>query len=159
MIVVMLGTFPTEFQRPLLELEDLCRQGTVDEEIVVQSGHTPFESSFMQIRPFIAPDELTDICSKARLIISHAGTGSLIKGIKLEKKVIAIARRAKYNEMVDDHQVELLETFAELNYILPWREENSLKELLNQIDAYTPSPYVSKKEVIIDYLDEYISKL
>lgn len=159
MIVVMLGTFPTEFQRPLLELEDLCGQGIIDEEIVVQSGHTPFESSFMQVRPFIAPDELTELCSKARVIISHAGTGSLIKGIKLEKKVIAIARRAKYNEMVDDHQVELLDTFAELNYIMPWREENSLKELLNQIDAYTPSPYVSKKEVIIDYLDEYISKL
>ncbi|WP_273566607.1 hypothetical protein [Maribacter halichondriae] len=87
MIVVMLGTFPTEFQRPLLELEDLCKKGIINEEIVVQSGHTPFESSFMQIRPFIAPDELTELCSKARLIISHAGTGSLIKGIKLEKRL------------------------------------------------------------------------
>lgn len=159
MILVTLGTFPTQFQRPLLALEDLCDRHIISEAVIVQNGHTQFESGFMQMRPFIPPDELTELSEKARIIISHAGTGSLIKGIKLGKKVIAIARRAKYTEMVDDHQVELLELFAEKNYVLPWWEDNTLENLLEKVEAFTPQPYISKKHVIIDYLEQYINSL
>ncbi|MGB5553486.1 MAG: PssE/Cps14G family polysaccharide biosynthesis glycosyltransferase [Flavobacteriaceae bacterium] len=159
MILVTLGTFPTEFTRPLIELERLLEQGLIKEEVIVQNGHTPFESKFMTLRPFMSPDEITELYKKARVIISHAGTGSLIKGIKLEKKVIAVARLSKYNEMVDDHQVELLDTFTELNYIYPWYETDQLNDILNAIDSFEPSPYISKKEVIINYLDDYINSL
>src|SRR5690606_26708968 len=108
MILVLLGTFPTAFPRPLMEIEALCQTGEIQEPVIVQSGHTHMESDHMEMRPFIPPDELSELCVGARVIITHAGTGSLIKGIKLQKKIIAVARLSKYNEMVDDHQVEIL---------------------------------------------------
>ncbi len=159
MILVLLGTFPTAFPRPLIEIEKLCKEGWLKEEIIVQNGHTQFESSYMTMRTFIPPDELTALCIDARIVISHAGTGSLTKAIKLGKKIIAVARLAKYQEMVDDHQVEILTVFSDLNYVLPWTDGVSLSTLLQSIEDFKPSPYVSNKQDIIKYLDDYITSL
>lgn len=159
MILVLLGTFPTGFPRPLKEIEVLCKDGVIEEEVIVQSGHTMMESPYMQMRPFIPPDELTELCLEARFLISHAGTGSLIKGLKLNKKIIAVARLSKYNEMVDDHQVEILKEFTDSGYILPWHEKEPLSKILASIDSFMPSSYISNKQNIINYLDQYIDSL
>lgn len=159
MILVLLGTFPTAFPRPLMEIEELCKTGEIQERVIVQSGHTHIESDHMEMRPFIPPDELSELCVAARVIITHAGTGSLIKGIKLHKKIIAVARLSKYNEMVDDHQVEILNEFTESGYILPWNEGDSLALILSRIDDFQPTPYKSNKQNIITYLEQYIASL
>lgn len=159
MILVLLGTFPTAFKRPLLEIEKLCEDGTISEEIIVQNGYTAIESKYQILRPFIAPDELAALYNKARVIITHAGTGSIIKGLKLHKKVIAIPRLSKYGEVVDDHQLEILNEFAKMNYIMPWYENVQLKSILSVVDDFTPSPYISNKEKIISYLTDYVDSL
>jgi len=159
MILVLLGTFPTAFKRPLLEIETLCEDGTIAEEIIVQNGYTTIESKHQVFRPFIPPDELDALYKKARLIITHAGTGSIIKGLKLYKKVIAIPRLAKYGEVVDDHQLEILNEFAKMNYIMPWQENVSLKSILSAAAHFSPSPYISNKENIINYLTNYVDSL
>ncbi|MDX1426710.1 PssE/Cps14G family polysaccharide biosynthesis glycosyltransferase [Salegentibacter mishustinae] len=159
MIIVLLGTFPTAFKRPLIEIEKLCKKGLITEEVIVQSGHTQFDSEYMKMRPFISPDELTELYKQARVVITQAGTGSLIKGMKLNKKIIAIPRLAKYGEVVDDHQEEILHEFTKQNYILPWTEDIALEEVLSKIDDFKPSPYVSTKQNIIDHLEGYINSL
>lgn len=159
MILVLLGTFPTEFSRPLIAIEELCQAGLIQEEVIVQNGHTAFESDYMTMRPFISLDELAVLYERARLIISHAGSGSIIKGVKLNKKLIAIARLAKYHEVVDDHQVEILNEFSRENYIFPWNESESLQDVLKRCENFTPSPFVSTKQNIIDFLDEYLNNL
>ena len=159
MIIVLLGTFPTAFKRPLIEIEKLCKKGLITEEVIVQSGHTQFDSEYMKMRPFISPDELTELYKQARVVITQAGTGSLIKGMKLNKKIIAIPRLAKYGEVVDDHQEEILHEFTKLNHILPWTEDVALEEVLSKIDDFEPSPYISTKQNIIDHLEGYINSL
>ena len=159
MILVLLGTFVTPFERPLIEIEKLCEAGTIAEEVIVQSGHTIMTSQYMVMRPFIDPKELTELCREARIVISHAGAASLIGAIQLQKKVIAIARLSKYGEHVDDHQLEILEKFATLNYFLPWRENVALDSLLNEVDDFTPAAFVSNKPRIMNYLADYIDSL
>ncbi|MEX2592752.1 MAG: glycosyltransferase [Anditalea sp.] len=159
MIIVLLGTFPTAFERPLVQIDRLCREGIIQEKVIVQSGHTQFESEFLEMRPFIPPDELTELYKEARVVISQAGTGSLIKGLKLNKKIISIPRLAKYGEVVDDHQDEILNEFVNLNYILPWTEDIALETVLIKIENFEPSPYVSIKQKFIDHLEAYINSI
>lgn len=159
MILVLLGTFVTEFKRPLLELDRLCREGTINEEVIVQNGHTVIETKYLTLKPFIAPKELDELHQKARLIITHAGTGSLIKAVGFKKKIIGITRLHKYEEHVDDHQIEILDKFVELGYILPWRENDSLENILNKIDDFEPTSFVSNKPVIVNYLCDYVDSL
>lgn len=159
MIIVLLGTFPTAFERPLIEIERLCKEGKIKEKVIVQSGHTHFDSKYFEMRPFINPDELTGLYKEARIVITQAGTGSLIKGMKLNKKIIAIPRLAKYAEVVDDHQEEILREFTKQKYILPWTEDIALEAVLNQTEGFTPAPYVSNKQKLINHLEEYIDSL
>lgn len=159
MILVLLGTFPASFKRPLVEIHNLCKIGIIDEQVIVQNGHTKFESKFFEIRAFIPPDELTELYKEARLVITQAGTGSLIKGMKLNKKIISIPRLAKYGEVVDDHQKEILAEFTKQNYVLPWTEDVALENVLEKVDDFKPASYVSTKQNIIDYLQKYIDSL
>ncbi|MES1216418.1 MAG: PssE/Cps14G family polysaccharide biosynthesis glycosyltransferase [Bacteroidota bacterium] len=157
--MILLGTFQIEFPRPLKQINDLCIEGKIVEEIIVQNGHTNFESTYFKFMPFIPPDKLDELYDRATIIISHAGSGSILKGVKKGKKVIAIARLKKNAECVDDHQLEILDEFARMGYILPWNENDSLVEILEKAEHFVPQKYVSQKEVIISFLENYIDSL
>jgi len=159
MILVLLGTFPTEFKRPLLEIEKLCQEGLIKEEVIVQNGYTKIESKFLIQIPFIELKDLEALYKKSRIIITHGGSGSLIKGLKLNKKIIAIARLSKYGEVVDDHQLEILNEFEKNHYILHWRENEPLQPLLDAAESFNPAHYQSKKTAIINFLTNYIDSL
>ncbi|WPR73537.1 PssE/Cps14G family polysaccharide biosynthesis glycosyltransferase [Algoriphagus sp. NG3] len=159
MIFVLLGTFPLTFPRPLVEIEKLIQTGVITDEVIVQSGHTPFQSDHMKIIPFMPLDELLSLYQRADLIITQAGTGSIIKGLKLNKKMIAIARLAKLGEHVDDHQSELIKEFSECNFLLPWSEQDQLADILEKIADFKPQVYKSENKAIVNYLIDYIDNV
>lgn len=159
MILVLLGTFPLPFERPLHELEKAINDGLIKEEIIVQSGHTVFESQEMIFRPFIPLDELLSLYDRADLIISQAGTGSLIKGLRKNKKIIGIARLAKFGESVDDHQVELLNEFSSSGYIFPWHENDDFGKIYKQIAHFQPKQFISDNTKITEFLTNYIDSI
>lgn len=159
MILILLGTFQIEFKRPLIEIEKLCIQNNLTEELIVQCGHTKYTSPYFKMLPFIEPAALDLLYDKARIIITHAGTGSIIKGLKMRKKVIAIARLRKFGEHIDDHQLEILTEFATSGYLLPWNENDSIKQILLKAEHFKPMVYVSRKENILNYLQNYIDSL
>jgi len=159
-ILVLLGTFVTDFKRPLVEIERLCEAGIISEEVIVQSGYTVMDNCrHIKMRPFIKPDDLTELHHQARIVITHAGAASIISAVKLKKKVIAIARLSKYHEHVDDHQLEILEELSRLNYILPWHDHVPLETILSKVEDFSPKEFVSDKSRMINYLIEYIDSL
>jgi len=159
MILVLLGTFPLNFPRPLVEIEKLVLAGVITEEVIVQSGHTPFQSELITIIPFMPLEKLIALYEKADLIITQAGTGSIIKGLKINKKMIAIARLAKLGEHVDDHQSELVKEFSESKFLLPWHEQDKLSDILKKIPHFKPQLYKSDNKAIIRYLINYIDNI
>ena len=159
MILVLLGTFQIEFPRPLIVIEQLMQENKLPEEVIVQNGFTNFTSSLLDLRPFMSAEELDKLYEEARLIITHAGTGSLMKGIKMGKKVISVPRLKKFGEHIDDHQLEIHTAFDKLNYIYPWNEGDSLEKILVDIENFQHAKYVSHKVDMIEYLKSYIDSL
>lgn len=159
MILVLLGTFPLSFRRVLVEIENLAIKGVITDEIIVQNGHTNFETKHMHLRPFIPLDDLLTLYDKADLIISQAGTGSIIKGLRKNKKIIGIARLAKYGEAVDDHQLELLDEFSKAGLILPWNEDENLETVFEKSKKFEPKPFISNNNRITDFLKDYINSI
>jgi UDP-N-acetylglucosamine transferase subunit ALG13 len=159
MILVLLGTFPLKFERPLIELDRLLKEGAISEEVIVQNGHTVYDSPRMTFFPFLPLDELLDLYRRADLVITQAGTGSIIKGLKMNKKMIAVARLAKYGEHVDDHQVELIQEFAGANYLIAWNETDDLAELIPKAKNFEPTLYKSSNKEIVNYLIDYIDNI
>src|SRR6202034_621264 len=108
MIFVILGTWRMPFIRPLKEIERLIIAGVIKENVIVQAGVTQFPTNHMDIYSFFDKDAFDKLYNEASLIITHAGEGSIILGLKNNKKIISIARLMKYNEHIDDHQLDIL---------------------------------------------------
>ena len=148
MILVTLGTQKEQFTRLL----DYIENSNIEDEIIVQAGHTKYGSKKMKIFDFIPYEEMSGYIEKADLIITHAGTGSVLMPLKKGKKIIVCARDMKYDEHVDNHQQELVEVFKGEGYVLELNEDNNLNVLMREIKKVKPKKYVSNTEKFISKL-------
>lgn len=153
LIFVTLGTQDKQFTRLLDAVEKL----NTDEEIIVQAGSTSYNSKKMKIYQYLSKDVMNDYMKKARVVISHAGVGTIINGLKLHKKMIVAARLKKYNEHVNDHQLQILNTFAKEEYIIPLNNYEELENLL--MKDFKPKEFLSNKENFNKCLEEKINNL
>lgn len=151
MIFISVGTQARGFIRLLNAVEELIRKYNITEEVVAQIGNSKFQSDRIKCYPFVSENEFKEYVNKASLIITHAGSGALFSAIKTGKKVIAVARLKKYNEMIDDHQLELLGKLVEGGYILDGTE--SLEDAYNKLPYFTPRSNDFKNDIVNSLTD------
>lgn len=156
MILVLLGTQNNSFSRLLLKIDSLIKNGSIKDKVIVQAGHTKFNSENMEIFDFIPKDKMDTLISEADLIITHGGVGSIIKGIKLEKKVIAVPRLKEYGEHVNNHQIQIIENFDYEGYIKGVFDLENLKNVIENIEQFLPTPFNNQNSKIIEIIENYI---
>lgn len=161
MILVTLGTQDKKFYRLLNSIQSEIKKGNINEEVVVQAGYScDFKSEDMKIFNLIEMDQFDELISKCDLLITHGGVGSIITGLKYNKKVIACARLSKYLEHTNDHQTQIVDNFSKSGYIMALTEENSLSELLLQVKKFEPKKYKSNtkkfSKLIESVIDNYL---
>jgi len=156
MILVLLGTQNNNFIRLLDELENCIKNQIINDEVIVQCGHTKFSSDYMELLDFIPVEEFNSFLEKADLIITHGGVGSIINSIKSGKKVIAVPRLSRFNEHVNDHQLQIIQTFDEQGFIKGVLDISLLPDALKDIDTFVPKPYISNNNGILKIVSDFI---
>lgn len=159
MIFVTLGSQKFQFDRLLMELDRLVEAGVITEEITAQIGASDYEPKHFGFVRFMDRDVFAATMDKCSKVITHGGTGVIIGAVKKGKKVIAVPRLAKFKEHVDDHQLQLLEQFDELNLISVCYEMEKLGEIYQALDAKEFRPYVSNTAVVIESIEEYLQSI
>ena len=106
MILVTLGTQDKSFKRLLKAVEKEKINGNIKEKVVVQAGYTKYKSDVMEIFDTIPKDEFEEYMSKASLVITHGGVGSILTALDNNKKVIAVPRLKEYKEHNNNHQCD-----------------------------------------------------
>lgn len=159
MILVTLGTQDKSFERLLKAIQKQIDLGNIKEKVVVQAGTTKFVSNEMEIFDLIPYEEFDKLIEECDLLITHGGVGSIITGLKHNKKVIAAARLSKYNEHGNDHQLQILESFRQANYILTLDDFEQLDKKLNEIKTFKPKKYKSNTKKMIQLVSDYIEKV
>ncbi len=157
MILVTLGTQNNDFKRILEEIERNIEDGTITDDVVVQKGYTKFESKKMTLYNELSKDEMNKLIKKADLVITHGGVGSIIGAITQGKKVIAIPRLKRYNEHVNDHQLDIVKSFDEMGYIIGISDEKELKRALKRAQKFIPKKYIRNTGHIIEIIDDFIT--
>jgi UDP-N-acetylglucosamine transferase subunit ALG13 len=77
-----------------------------DEEILAQIGAGSFEPRHMAwVRRLERPDYAAAV-ARARLVVAHAGVGSVVSAGEQGKPIVVLPRRAALREHTSDHQVE-----------------------------------------------------
>ena len=156
MILVTLGTQDKGFERLLKQVDEEIKKGNIREKVVVQAGYTKYESPNMEIFDLIPADKFDDLVSKARLIITHAGAGSILSAVKKGKVVIAAPRLKKYGEHTNDHQLQIIKNFTQNGYILELPTPEDLKKVINASKKFVPKKYSNNTNNVIKVIENYI---
>lgn len=107
MILVTIGT-SDPFDR-LLAAVALLPPG---EEIVAQCGDSTVRPANARCVSFLGFGELNALIVSARIVVTHAGAGSVITALSAGRRPIVVPRLRRYGEAVDDHQVEFGRSLA-----------------------------------------------
>lgn len=157
MILVTLGTQDKEFKRLLDIIEDAIENDIIKEEVIVQAGSTKYDSKNMKIFDVIPMNEFDKLMKKCDILITHGGVGSIITGLKNNKKIIAMARLKIYKESANDHQLQIIDNFSKEGYLLKL-DNNNLAEVLNEAKHFKPQKFISNTDNMIKLISDYISK-
>ena len=158
MILVTLGTQDKSFVRLLEAIEDCINKGIIKEKVIVQAGHTKYESENMQIFDLLPKEDYEEIIKTARLLITHGGVSSIFDGINNKIPTIAAARLAKYKEHGNDHQLQIIEEFEKKGFILGLHDFDKLPELLKKIEKFKPKKFISNTNNMINLITDYINE-
>ena len=92
-------------------------------------------------------------------MITHSGVATIIKGLKLKKKVLVVPRLKKYGEHVDDHQLQIANAFSERNFVEVCVETSKLLETMDKIGRSQYEEYKSCRDNVISVINEYLNDL
>ena len=133
MILVTLGTLHFPFDRLLRALDDLPG----DEELIVQCrapGRLPARARSVADLPF---DELVETMRAARVVVCHAGVGSVLTALANGKRPVTVPRLVRFGEAVDDHQLAFARRLAEAGLVTLVEDP---AELARAVAAPAPAP-------------------
>lgn len=156
MILVLLGTQNNSFHRLLEEIQKNIDNGNIQQEVVVQKGYTKFESKDMTLYNQLPLEELNKLIEKADIIITHGGVGSIVTSIEKNKKVIAVPRLKKYKEHVNDHQLDIIKSFSNSEYIIGINNVEELGEALKKVEQFEPKTYIKNTGNILKIVEDFI---
>ncbi len=158
MILVTLGTQDKPFIRLLKAIDEEINKGNIKERVVVQAGYSmnKYQTNNMEMFDLIDRDEFDKLVKECSFLITHGGVGSILTGLKANKKVIACPRLCKYKEHLNDHQVQIINEFSKAGYILAYRENDNLGDILKQIKKFKPQKYVSNTNNLVNLIKDFI---
>lgn len=158
MIFVTVGSQKFQFNRLLIEIDKLIENKSIMEKVFAQIGVSEYIPKNYEYTDFTTQDEFSEKIDEANLIITHGGTGVIVNALKKGKKVIAIPRLSKYGEHVDDHQIQLIKEFEEMNFIEPVYEIDELSNAIQEIKEKKYNIYVSNTDKIIEDIEKFIGE-
>lgn len=159
MILIVLGTQDKTFERLLRGVERQIDLKNIKDKVVVQAGQTKYESNKMEIFDFIPMTEFNELIKKADIIITHGGVGTILSCLEEKKKIIAVPRLKKYMEHENDHQLQIVDEFEKLGYIISCKDENKLDEALEKIKNFKPKPYKQNNLKMLKIIEDYIDNI
>lgn len=157
MIFVTLGSQKFQFNRLLMELDKLVEEKKISNDIFAQIGYSDYKPKNYEFKEFLDREQFAEFMDKCDTVITHGGTGAIVGAVKREKKVIAVPRLAKFGEHVDDHQLQIIDQFTNMNFIVGVKETNEIYEALEQLKTIEFKKYISNTENIIKSIENYLS--
>lgn len=159
MIFVTLGSQKFQFNRLLKEIDQLIEKNEITEEVFAQIGYCDYQPKNYKYKQFLDRDEFNELMNKCDKVITHGGTGAIVGAVKKEKKVIAVPRLAKYDEHVDDHQLQIVEQFDEMGFIEACFDIEKLAESYNRVFRKKYHNYQSNTLNIIDCIECFLENI
>jgi UDP-N-acetylglucosamine transferase subunit ALG13 len=127
MIFVSVGTNEARFDRLLRAVAEL----ELDEPLLIQHGHSVrLERAHAELVDFLPFEGMVDAIRSARVVVTHAGVGSVMVALANGKRPVVVPRRKAFAEAVDDHQLQLGRRFAQAGLVTLVEDPEELTDAL-----------------------------
>lgn len=149
------------FDRLCQHIVALKAKGHIPENVILQTGCTEVTYpvipglSVVQELPF---DQVQEILRRASIVVSHAGTGSLVTALGNGCRTVAIPRRVEHNDSYDNHQVEIAENFAARGLIQMAEDEATLAAALDRARTSVACRVEMDHSELVAFLDNWLSE-
>lgn len=131
MIFVTVGT-QAPFDRLIKIIDEIAPQ--LGDEIVAQTFNGSYKPFNIKTISFISPVEFDEYIDKAKMIITHAGMGTIISATVKDKPIIVFPRKLSLGEHTTDHQMATAKKMREIGLVHVAFEEEELKKMLLNSD-------------------------
>ncbi len=157
MIFLTVGNWQNGFDRLVEAFDRLKAAGVVSDPIVAQIGDGSFKPQYLESVDYCTLSQFSNYMSEAKIIVSHAGIGTIFQAIELGKPLIAVPRKAHLGECNDDHQLATARQLEQEGKILVAYETSELKSKLDEALNFVPLKEKSGskiQEVVGKFLEE-----
>ena len=110
MILVTVGMHTQPFDR-LVQAADQMSALT-RERVLIQRGCSRYLPLRCQHFGFVNEARIQEWLSAARLVVAHAGAGTILRVLQAHKPLVLAPRLRRFSEHFDDHQLELAEALT-----------------------------------------------
>ena len=155
---VTVGLDKFQFNRLIKYVDNLIMGKIIKEEIFMQIGVCEYEPKNCKWERIIEFNSLRKRIRDARIIVSHAGIGSIILCAQNNKIPIIVPRQKCFKEIVDNHQLEFVKEFDKSNTIIPVFKIAHLKTCIEKFDEIVTDKVLSEggPDNIINYLRDLL---
>lgn len=158
MIFLAVGSWHKGFDRLVKAVDELKGDGIITEEVKAQIGNSTYEPSNLESVDYYSPGEFANIIREARIVISHAGMGTIIETAKQGKPIIVVPRKVELGEANNDHQFDTAKTLEREGWILVAYEIDTLPVKLKEAGVFIVTHGKSSRE-ILDEIQAFIEDL
>lgn len=146
MIFITVGTHEQTFNRLLEYVDKLKKRGSIEEEVIIQTGFSTYEPKYCKWSKLFSYQQMIENINNARIVITHGGPSSFIMPLQVGKIPIVVPRQKKYNEHINDHQLDFAKTVVERqgNIILV-EDIEKLEEIILNYDTIVKSMPIELK--------------
>lgn len=128
-VLITVGSDHHPFPR-LLDWVATWQRGRPDIRVVAQHGPAGAPPSF-EGQPFLEHADLVRLMEAATVVVTHGGPTSIIEARRHGHIPIAVPRRRRLGEVVDDHQVGFCTRIAELDDVVVVTDADALSAALD----------------------------
>jgi UDP-N-acetylglucosamine transferase subunit ALG13 len=157
LIFVTVGT-QLPFDRLITAVDGWAASKT-ESDVFAQVGPTSIQPRHIEYENFISPAQCRERMLAARVVVAHAGMGTILSALEMGKPLLVLPRRAMLGEHRNDHQLATARRFAELRTVGVALDEHELHAKLDALDAldapegigpYAPAPFIAALRDFID---------
>lgn len=131
MILVTVGS-QLPFDRLIKFVDDLAPE--LDEQIIAQVGLSNYSPRNFEPQEHFHPVKFEKLMQDARLIVAHAGVGTILNAQRYNKPAILFPRRASFGEHRNDHQIGTCEKLAGKRGVFVAYTEDELESFIKTDD-------------------------
>jgi beta-1,4-N-acetylglucosaminyltransferase len=153
LIFVTVGMHTKGFDRLLKKMDELAAD--FGEEVVMQIGHTSFRPQNAKWFDFTTEAGIKEWCKKARVVVTQPAM-SILDAQEQGTPVIVVPRLKKYDEVIDDHQLDFARELEKEGKVMAVYDVGKLEAAFQKVDLRPPQ--LARDKRLVNALKKYIAQ-